>query len=164
MFLGLEIVGSVESSKIFQSSDGKFSTRFTDITDSSASALLTISDATADDFESRYICNVSNNIGSSEATVDLESGIISAQIQTGILAGTIIIFLLVIIALVVTCLWHRQKARRHHHVINENTKRLSPDMIGHPQPYDSGAVPPAFNHPLDHREVNNYFNCLYVHK
>ena len=73
MFLGLEIVGSVESSKIFQSSDGKFSTRFTDITDSSASALLTISDATADDFESRYICNVSNNIGSNEAIIELES-------------------------------------------------------------------------------------------
>ena len=152
MFLGLEIVGSVESSKIFQSSDGKFSTRFTDITDSSASALLTISDATADDFESRYICNVSNNIGSNEAIIELESGIISAQIQTGILAGTIIIFLLVILALVVTCLWHRQKARRHH-VINESTKRLSPDMIGHPQPFDSGAIPPTFNHPIDHREV-----------
>ena len=115
---------------IFTSENGKYSNRFTEVTDKSATSLLTINDATADDYNANYVCNVENSVGMSRKTFSLNStaGISEAAMMIGgVLIAVLIIVAFTLFAIIFVC---RKKKRR---VINKGKAKLSLDDIGAPE-------------------------------
>ena len=103
-------------------SDEKWMIRWTDVTSDSATSLLTILDASEEELDAKYICEVSNDIGMTTGEFEITSGLANASIA--IISGAVLVLALVCIA-VVLLKCNREKK----HVTNTRTGKLTPDLI-----------------------------------
>ncbi|CAG5088962.1 Oidioi.mRNA.OKI2018_I69.PAR.g12026.t1.cds [Oikopleura dioica] len=122
-------------------SDEKWMIRWTDVTSDSATSLLTILDATEEDLDAKYICQVSNDIGMTTGEFEISSGLANATLA--IISGAVLVLALICVAIILM-----KCNREKKHVTKERNGKLTPDLIQHTVP----SMPPALDYQLGHRQ------------
>ena len=103
-------------------SDEKWMIRWTDVTSDSATSLLTILDATEEDLDAKYICQVSNDIGMTTGEFEITSGLANATLA--IISGAVLVLALICVAIILM-----KCNREKKHVTKERNGKLTPDLI-----------------------------------
>ena len=62
----------MELSQVHLSEDARYTLRFSDLNEKAAMALFQIRDATAEDYETKYICRVTNTVGQAQREFSLD--------------------------------------------------------------------------------------------